>query len=223
MPALPSVPGVLKCQLNFLVGSDPSALCRFFIHYSGTAPVSTDAAAFATILRTSWASQMSPFMVPPNALTSTFVEDLSSASGAIGTDSTTVVGTDAGSPTPAQSALMIGFQIARRYRGGKPKIFLPIGDSANINTNGTWKAALLALVTPAWAQFMTDVKAGGWTGAGTLTHVNVSYYQGFTVVTNPVTHRARNVPTLRGAPVVDTVTGYATEATIANQRRRNEV
>jgi hypothetical protein len=51
--------------------------------------------------------------------------------------------------------------------------------------------------------------------------VNVSYYNGFTVVTNPTTGRARNVPTLRGTPVVDTVTGIVARVQVGSQRRRN--
>jgi hypothetical protein len=118
---------------------------------------------------------------------------------------------------------MIQFNIARRYRGGKPKIFLPAGVAADISNTNTWGSTFLATANTDWAAFAAAVLAAGWTGAGTLTHVNVSYYTGFTVVTNPVTHRARNVPTLRGAPVVDTVISYAAEVDIASQRRRNLV
>jgi len=75
-----------------------------------------------------------------------------------------------------------------------------------------------------WNLFMTAVLTGtNWPAAGTLTHVNVSYYAGNTPVQNPITHRWRNVPNPRGAPVVDPIIGYTPENGIGSQRRRNVI
>jgi hypothetical protein len=68
--------------------------------------------------------------------------------------------------------------------------------------------------------FFAALEAAVWSGASSLAQVNVSYYKGFTVVTSPTTGRARNVPTLRSAPVVDAVTAQAVRTSIGTQRRR---
>lgn len=55
-----------------------------------------------------------------------------------------------------------------------------------------------------------------------INQVNVSYYEGFEVVTDPVTGRSRNVPQLRpGGPVVDKITGFSINPKLGSQRLRN--
>lgn len=223
MPALPPVAGVLRVQINFALPSDPTALSRIFIKYTGTAPTPAQAAAFAVAVGAAWNTNMSSLMNSGFTQSGVAVEDLSSATGAIGSDSTGHVGTRAGNSLPGSTCLMVQFLIARRYRGGKPKIFLPLGMSQDIGTGFVWSNAFLSAVQTGWNAFIAAVVAAGWTGAGTLSQVNVSYFSGFTVVTNPITHRARNVPTLRGTPTVDPVLSPAFEVGIASQRRRNSV
>jgi hypothetical protein len=150
-------------------------------------------------------------------------EDLSSATGAVAVGTITNAGSRAGGAIAPGTSLMIQFLIARRYRGGKPKIFLPLGVSSDITAGAVWASALLSSTITGWNAMIASIVAAGWTAAGTLSQVSVSYYNGFTVVTNPVTHRARNVPTLRVAPTVDTVTGISVETELASQRRRNYV
>jgi hypothetical protein len=64
------------------------------------------------------------------------------------------------------------------------------------------------------------VQAAGWAGAGTLSHVSLSYFSGFTVITSPTTGRARNVPTVRSSPLIDPVVTLKTQTSIGTQRRR---
>jgi hypothetical protein len=221
MPALPAAPGVIRTTLDFTVGPDTAALCRFFIHYGGTAPTGANLTTLAGVIDAAWGAQFNGLVTSDSALLAVELEDLSSSTGALGENDTEQFGSNGGAPLPAASAFIIGFSIARRYRGGKPKIFLPIGVSSSIGSNMKWTAAFIASAASAWNNFIAASVASPWTGGGPLTHVNVSYYSGFTVVTNPITHRARNVPTLRGAPVVDAVTGYTTEFNMGAQRRRN--
>jgi hypothetical protein len=223
MPALPAAPGVLKITVPMTLEGDPFALNRFFFHYDGTAPTPTQLATFADVVSTAWGARLATLANANVTQQTVNVEDLSSSTGAVANGSTTHVGTRTGAPIAAGSCVMIQFLIARRYRGGKPKIFLPFGVAADLTGSSTWGATFLGNVATGWGQFIADISAAMWTGSLTIKHVNVSYYEGFTVVTNPITHRARNVPTLRGAPVVDTVVGYGTENSVASQRRRNQV
>lgn len=223
MPALPAAPGVIKVTLGFTIGVDTTAQSSFHVHYSGTAPTDADLVAFCTSVANSWNTNMPLTYPTANSLTSVNAEDLSSSTGAVGHQNVSIPGTNGGGITANSVALMIQFLIARRYRGGKPKVFLPIGAASDITTGGVWLPAFITAVQTDWSAFMAGVLSAGWTGAGTLTQVSVSYYSGFTVVTNPITHRARNVPTLRGTPIVDPVLAISVEPGIASQRRRNQV
>lgn len=223
MPALPPVPKVLKNIINFAVGPDVSALTRFFLQYGGTAPTAAQLVTMAGALASAWGTNMSPMSSPGVAQNGVSIEDLSSATGAFGSDSSVHVGTRTGGILPAGSCLEIGWNIARRYRGGKPKQFLPCGTATDLNAVQQWTSTFISAITSAWTNFETAVLGAAWASGGPLSFVNVSYYQGFTVVTNPITHRARNVPTLRGTPVVDPIASFFVELSVASQRRRNVI
>jgi hypothetical protein len=117
--------------------------------------------------------------------------------------------------------MLVNYVIGRRYRGGKPRSYFPWGSSQEIFTRQSWNPTFVTNVDSGLAAYFSAV-IGTTVGGTTLTeHVNVSYYSGFTVVTNPVTHRARNVPTVRAVPVVDNILSFAASSRPASQRRRN--
>jgi hypothetical protein len=223
MPALPAVPLTLKCTIGFSLPGDANAIVRTYETYTGTPPTPTQASAFAQSVGAAFGTRFAAYMAIGTSQTSVTVEDLNTNSGAVGFDVTAHAGTRNGGVLAPGTALMIQHIIARRYRGGKPKMFLPFGVSTDITAGGLWSSAIVTPAGTAIINFYADLAAAGWTGAGTITHTNVSYYQGFTVVTNPITHRSRNVPTLRGTPLIDTVINYSVEQGIASQRRRNNV
>jgi hypothetical protein len=147
-------------------------------------------------------------------------EDLTSATGAVDTSVESVVGSRAGSALPSSTSLVSSYTIARRYRGGHPRAYWPFGADSDLLSETQWTSAFPTACDTGINAYFAALVAAGWSGAGTLTHVNVSYYEGFTVVTNPITGRARNVPTLRVSPVVDLVTAVHSRSSIGTQRRR---
>lgn len=223
MPPLPAAAGVLKVSIPLTIDSDTAALNRFYVHYAGSAPTSADASTFAQGVEAAWGADLAPLHNTLVHQQLVQVEDLSSSTGAVGIGTTPHVGTRAGDVLTGGVCAIVEFKINRRYRGGKPKVFLPAGIRSDIQSMQTWNNTFIAALQSGWAAFMAGVLSSGWTGASTLTHVNVSYYSGFTVVTDPTTHRARNKPTLRGTPTVDTVVAYGIETGIGSQRRRNMV
>jgi hypothetical protein len=84
-----------------------------------------------------------------------------------------------------------------------------------------WLAARLAAFQAALNSLTIDIESSATVAQGTIALSAVSYFLGFTVVTNPVTHRARNVPTARAVPLVEPVTSVVGSAKVASQRRRN--
>ena len=195
---------------------------RFFIQYSGTAPTSAQLNTFAASIGTAWGTDIKPGCSTGLLLESILCEDLSSPTSAVGNAAIGVNGTRAGAQLPAGVAFVVSYEIARRYRGGHPRGYWPIGTQSDIYTPQQWTAGLVSAMNTDFPAFFTAVQGAGWAAAGTLAQVNVSYYSGFTVYTNPITGRARNRPNLRVTPVQDVVTGYIARANIGSQRRRNK-
>lgn len=221
MPPLPVVPNVIKVITHYSVGLDTSALCRQYFSYSGGPPTAADLNALATNIRTTWATNIAPLYYNGGGLGTVICQDLASATGATGTDTTNASGTRTGSPLPRSTAMLINHVVSRRYRGGKPRSYLPLGAAADIVAGGGWNSTFTNTCSTNYAAWIAAI-VGYTHGSTTIAaHVNVSYYSGFTVVTNPTTGRAKNVSKLRGTPLVDTITSSIANGVPANQRRRN--
>lgn len=220
MPALPNVSKVLKVALSGTFSSGQVWLSRFYIGYTGTAPLVADLVTFNTAVATAYGADLKTLLPPVNVLTQIETIDLTSPTSAVAIDTVSVAGTRSGSPVPAQVCLVSSYEIARRYRGGHPRGYWPWGVQTDIASAGSWATAFTSACTTGLNSFFTALVAAGWSGAGTLSQKNVSYYSGFTVVTNPVTGRARNVPTLRVTPLQDPVTSIVSRISYGTQRRR---
>jgi uncharacterized MAPEG superfamily protein len=221
MPALPSVSDVLKVQLLWTDGADSDVYNVMYFRYSGGAPSGADAATLAQAI---WNAGgfFDTVMSTDTSLTGVIVTDLSSPSSAQGEYTGNLVGTRTGGHLSGGTAVVVGYQIARRYRGGKPRNYFPFLTSADLQTRQLWATAAIGNVRDQFSSFIGAV-LGATGGSTTITaHVNVSYYQGSRVVTSPTTGRARNVPILRAAPQVDTINSFLVRPIPGSQRRRNK-
>jgi hypothetical protein len=218
MPALPVVPNVVKADLQWSVSSDITVATGLFFEYSGTAPNNAAALSLAATIYAAWAANNSLWDEDTSAI-GCKVTDLSSSSGGVGEHAGSTAG-GLTEPIAGSSCLLVNYAISRRYRGGRPRSYLPWGDATKLGNRQTWEASFITAANAA----ITDTFAaiiGSSSGGTTITnHVNVSYYEGFTLVTSPTTGRGRNVPTLRTAPLVDTISGFAASTRVASQRRR---
>lgn len=220
MPALPTIPNVLRVDWQWSDASDINVSTRSFFRYSGPAPDSADCVTLAAdiyALQSALAGQWGE----GTDLIGTKVTDLSSSSGGVGEHAQDTPGTRTGSILAAGTAVLVNFVIGRRYRGGKPRSYFPMFTSTDLVGRNAWQGASVSGLDSALSTYFAGVLG---TGVGSLTitgHVNVSYYQGFTVVTSPTTGRARNVPKLRAVPQVDDILSYSVSTRPASQRRRN--
>lgn len=219
MPALPNVANVVRAQLLWTQASDADVSTSLFFSYSGSAPNSSDANNLAVVLSNAFGAIKGDW-AEDTTLSGARVTDLSSASGGQGEATSSFDGTRSGDFLTASAAFVLSFAIARRYRGGKPRVYLPWGTWADLLSPTAWSSTtrtdFVSDFTSAIATFV-----GTTEGSCTITdHVNVSYYKGSTVVISPTTGRARNVPTLRDTPVVDQMTAISAPARVGSQRRR---
>jgi hypothetical protein len=223
MPALPPVAKVVRVDFHHTLTGNANIQNRVFFQYAG-ALSQADAVTFAALCRNQWILHTMLHLVNLLTLTSTVVTDLTSASAPQAADSGTGAGGSANPGLSEGAAVVIKKILARRYRGGHPRDYLAGPTTADLAAASlkTWSAASLTNWATDYQAFVTAVVAGAPAGMGAVSHVSVSYFQGFTNVTNPITGRARAVARLRAAPVVDPVLSVVANPKIASQRRRNQ-
>ncbi len=222
MPPLPVVPKVLKLVTHFSGGGDNDILNRWYMSYTGTAPTNGDLDAFCADIDTAMNAHIKPLQAASIDYTGSDAEDLSSPTGAVGISGNGYTGSRSGTGPGVATCFVIKKKIARRYRGGHPRLYLVCGTVADFSDINTWGTAFGASVVAGWAAVIADLQAVPWSGGGTLDDVNVSYFEGFTNVTRP-SGRMDSVPKLRvGGPVVDPITAYTANLQMGSQRRRNQ-
>lgn len=223
MPALPPVPGVVRITFQAKLSGDLDVINRFYQKYSGTpgALSSSGAVAWATACGPAWSTHLASFTSTDYTLETITVEDLTSATGAVGIFDSSAAGTDASPILSAGSAAVVKSVIVRRYRGGHPRQYLGGMASDNLNTAQSWTSTFVANLATAYTAFRAACAAGCPTGIAPATDVNVSYFQGFTNHTFP-SGRVRPIPTLRGTPLVDQIASFEVNPKVGSQRRRNQ-
>lgn len=222
MAPLPPVANTLKFNVHWQIDADTMGQTVHYFRYSGGPPTAATCAALAADFTSLAASNMDTMFSANVGINSVRAIDLASSSGAEGTGGAPWVGTRAGGQlAPATSAVISHF-IARRYRGGKPRTYLPAGTSPDVAVAGLWTDAFVAAMEAAWGAF-TAAFIGTAEGGTTITQiVNVSYFTGPNIpFINPMTNRASNRSTRRGVPVTDIITGHTVPKQIGSQRRRN--
>jgi hypothetical protein len=222
VPPLPSAPNVLKVTLKWSYSADADVLSRFYLLYAGAAPTSAGLATMGTAIGTAYSSDLASFANTDVTLDDVSIEDLTSPTSAAATVAAVVAGTRTGDTLSAGTAVLVNYTIKRRYRGGKPRAYLPFFSASDLGAATAWAGGSVTGLETAWTTFMAAVFAAAPAGTSISAQVNVSYYDGFTLVTSPTTGRGRNVAKLRaGGPVIDTVTATAVNIKPASQRRRN--
>jgi hypothetical protein len=214
------VPNVLRADVLWQLSTDTSVSTKLHFRYSGGPPNASDAVALAADIYNPTAAMKALWDVD-TFLNGVKVTDLSSPTGGQGEHASGTQGTNGGEVLPASAAAMVNYIITRRYRGGKPRSYWPFGTAGDIATRQTWQAVFTTSVDSHLATYFAAI-LGLVAGTTTITeHVNVSYYSGNKVVVDPITGRARNVPQLRAAPLVDAIVSFGTNARVGSQRRRN--
>ena len=221
MPPLPSVPKVIKITFKHSYGGDTDVLSTIHEEYTGTPPTTAEIATFATACGAAWDSNMAAYASSAQvSLEEVYATDLSSDTAAQAQVAAVFPGTGGGAALPADTCFVIGYEIARRYRGGHSRGYWPLGTETEVLSPQLWTTAAVTAMTATFVGMQAAIAAAGWSGAGTISQVNVSYFSGFTVVTSPTTGRARNVPTVRATPLIDPIVDVVGRQPFGSQRRR---
>jgi hypothetical protein len=198
------VTGVVRFDLQFTVGEDANVRSHFDMAASGGPFTTANLNAAAAQAVTSFGNNLKTVVGPNAFFSGAFCTDLSNPAAPQGFASGSVTGTGGTGPMTAETCTLINFKIARRYRGGHPRIYLPSAGQSQLLDSQKWLAAYVTASSGSWASFITQMQSFG--GPPTLgQQVAVSYYLG---------------GALRGTPVVDPVTAAICNTKPGSQRRR---
>jgi len=215
---LPDVPCV-RVRLIYTPETGQVAGSRFYLSYSGSAPTGANCTTLAGDVASAWNSHLASLVNESWTLVEVDVLDIATDSGFSGQWTGSDGGTRSGVVVPQQVATNVEFDIARRYRGGKPRMFFPPGVIADESSNAEWSNSYVTAVNSGFVAFFAAISALSIGSMGTLAPVNLSYYKGFTNITNS-SGRERAVPTYRATALHDNITGVSTKPMMGSQRRR---
>lgn len=209
----------VRARLTYETPSAGEAGSRFFLSYSGSAPTGTNCTTLAGDIESAWAAHLASLAHPFWSLNEVDVLDIATDSGLSGQWTGATDGTRSGTSSATQVATNVEFGIARRYRGGKPRMYLPPGITADYSNDNQWLSEYISAVNTGVTAFFSAIEALSIGSMGTLQHVNLSYYKGFTNRTLP-SGREKSFPTYRDTAQHDNVVGYSCKAVMGSQRRR---
>lgn len=216
---LPDVPCV-RVNFTYSFGTDGEGGDRLFFSYTGGPPNATDLASAATTIATAWGTDIAPLCGSGVTLTEVDILDIASHSGFSAVHAASIAGTRGATNLTDNTCFNLEFGIARRYRGGKPRIYLPAGVESDLLDASKWGTSFVNTVVTDFTNFITAVKAISLGTIAIQNHVNLSYYQGFHNVTNS-SGRTRAAPTYRSPNAVhDNIISYIGRQVVGSQRRR---
>jgi hypothetical protein len=207
-------------DFQLLISGGARAQFRKFFSYVGVLSTG-DAQTWANAANTSWNTNLAPVQNNTVTLQQVVLTDLTSLSAPQAIGSTPRTGTVGGTVVPNGVAMVIKEKIARRYRGGHPRVYLPGAVITWLSNADLWNPTNTAVVLTSWNAFVSDILTNVPAAAATAAEVNVSYFTGFTNVTFP-SGRVHAVPSRRVTPLVDVILSHSVNGKPASQRRRNE-
>lgn len=219
-PPLPDV-STLRVKLDYNQGSLATSGNRLFFKYGGTAPTAANCATLASDISGAWGTHIAPLIQNNFYLTEVDVLDITTVTGLSGAWTGSVEGTRGSALTPASVATNIEYDISRRYRGGKPRIYLPPGSGDDLADESHWSGSFTSAVGTGWAAFISEIEALSVGAVGSLTHINLSYYSGVNTSTPPWRGPGfKYPPKYRDVALSDVISGYSVKTVVGSQRRR---
>lgn len=219
-PPLPASP-CLRVGVSGTASGGTTWGTRFYLSYSGSAPTGDNCATLAGDVFTAWGSDIAQWYHGNWSLTLVDVLDIATTSGFSGQQTGAQVGTRSGTPMSANDATNIEYGIERRYRGGKPRMYLPPLVEADLVTVQAWDPTTVNDVASSVAELFAYIAGLSIGSLGTLAHVNLSYYDGYNTNIPPWRGPGfKYPPKYRALAQLDTITGYFGKSLVSSQRRR---
>ena len=218
MPPLPIVPGVLRVRWQYQLGGTVNTGFHQFVRYGGSVPSLTQLNNMAASAHTHYAFYM-PALFHPNAhLTGIQIQDLSDVTQPTGIWAGTEAGTRTGGPLPASTSMILAWKVQRRYRGGKPRAYIPAGTDTDLADAQHWTAAFLSAFQSAWESMWSLIYNDASWGSP-FNFCSVSYFAGHTWQADQHGNY-HYIPTRRTTPLIDNSVASVYTSLLGTQRRR---
>jgi hypothetical protein len=219
--ATPPVAQAVRARLDYTESDNFLGGSRFFLTYTGSAPTGANLNTLAGDIEAAWVSHLAPLVNEDFTLSEIDCLDLSSDTGASGYWSGSEAGSRSGAVIPANCCTNIEFDIARRYRGGKPRMYLPAGVQGDLEDVGHWSGSFITAVNSGIGAFFSELEGLSIGAMGTLAHANISFYHGVNTSSPPWRGPGyKYPPKYRDTVLIDPVASYATKGVVGSQRRR---
>jgi len=220
MPPLPDVPGVIRVDIKYTNATDLDILTRLHFRFAGGPLTNGQAAAWAESIVAS-AAGLDAWMHEDTEITLVTVTDLSTSSAGVGSYPADITGSLTGGLIALGTAFLVNYQISRRYRGGRPRNYLPAGDAAVLETSRSWTTAFQTVVTNSWNTFIADCITDAPSGITDVAHVNVTYYGPPNYTKGVLPERVKTYSTKLAVPIVDDINSTTYSLIPSSQRRRS--
>lgn len=218
MTPLPNVPGVLEIDHRFTLGNDTNVNTKLHFAYTGGPASAAQLTTLAGMIEAQCASHVMPQFISYAVLNQLTVQDLSDRTAPLGVWSGNTPGVLGGNMNPASICVVASYHISRRYRGGHPRGYWPMGNQAQNLTAGSWNGTFIGNCTAALQAYVAAV-TGMVSGLTVANQVAISYYHGSSPYTRPNGQTAYRA-TLRANPLIDAVSGITCSSRMGSQRRR---
>lgn len=189
--------------------------------YSGSGATTAQLTSLAADVGAQWGTDLAGLHVPGSVLKEVIAIDLQNPSTVEGSQTFTTAGTRAGTPMTDGVCVALQFVPDRRYRGSRPKAFLPIGVQADLASGQHWGNTFLADVVSDWQNFISDILSNNDSGVALGAQVCI-FRTGppYTVVSNSGKTRSHSVGTPLDPPLVVDVLEVIGSPKVGSQRRR---
>lgn len=164
-----------------------------------------DAATIATAIRNALNTNFGPMLNTSTVINSVEVVDLSSLTGAVGTNTSAITGTGGAAGTiPVSACAVVSWKTSLHYRGGHPRTYFPLRTASDFTAGKTLTTTYTSALASAAAAYLTAFNAIT-SGSLIITFVMVSYF----------THHS-----LRSQGTPFAITSSAVHTRLDSQRRR---
>lgn len=204
MPSLPNVNGVARFTVTGHQGTEKWAN---IFHIAGlTGPwtqgeMTTAVAQLGTIYSNRFGASLSS----AGGLDQVDGIDLTNSTGVIARNTTTHAFTGGAASTSPNVAFVLHWAIARHYRGGHPRTYLPCVQEADVDVSGNVSAGTKGNINAAAALFLSDITTNITVGGVGAVLCAVHYYKD---------------KVLLSTPLVDNITLGTCRNVVGTQRRR---
>lgn len=204
MPALPFVPYMLKLEVTGTLGS--GEFTNIF-HVGGSTAEWTvsDIDAATSHLGSTLGYIYTNDGGTDLTVTELVATDLTSDTSPRVVSTPGWTGSRSGISAPASSCVLVSWGVSRRWRGGHPRTYFPLGDAALMLDSTTWDTSFLEQVSSDVGSFIEAIYGCPLPAGSSPFPAAISYYTG---------------GELRTTPYVDAITSSSTKSRICSQRRR---